>query len=338
MSNANTTETTRQPWSPSGDDHLIFDWVKMQGKTQSEVASMLNIHQSTVSRVIQRYERWQAHAKARENGSLDHSERLRAQHWLTFERNELLLSSCLRIAKEMEGFTDVSKSTISRPFSSPSQEREVRTQHATIDRTGTVARFLRLAFRINMEQLKLAAVAEPSPADPLTDDELAEQLSLAATDAALISAALGRNPVRWPSPTTEQCADEPDSVGDIGPNDSKLPSTNLPSSTPYSVPSTQPSTQSTGTPASTCNLELETCNSFAALHDLHSDNPPQIAATTSKPCTCAAHIVSGKNSPTCITGHDPPYWHGDEPFRGGESEGGPSPPYNRCAVPFAPKE
>ena len=68
---------SNRAWSPSGDDHLIFEWVKMQGKTQSEVAGMFGIDQSTVSRIIQRYERWQAHAKARENGRLDPQERLR---------------------------------------------------------------------------------------------------------------------------------------------------------------------------------------------------------------------------------------------------------------------
>src|SRR5438105_1336499 len=102
-------------YQPSGDDHLIFEWVKMQGKTQSEVARMFRIDQSTVSRIVQRYDRWLAHARARENGRLSPQERLRAQRWLTFERNELILASCLRIAQEMEGFTDVSKSTVRRP-------------------------------------------------------------------------------------------------------------------------------------------------------------------------------------------------------------------------------
>src|SRR5262245_36394582 len=89
-------------YSPSGDDLLIYEWVKMQGKTQDEVARLFNINQSTVSRIIHRYERWQAHAKAREDGRLDRTERLRAQRWLTYERNELILASCLRIAHEME--------------------------------------------------------------------------------------------------------------------------------------------------------------------------------------------------------------------------------------------
>src|SRR5262245_43698994 len=116
---SNTANTTKGPWSPNGDAHLIYQWVKMEGKTQAWVASALRIHQSTVSRILERYERWQAHAKDRENGRLDPAERLRAQRWLTFERNELILTSCLRIAHEMEGSIDTSKSTICRPASRP---------------------------------------------------------------------------------------------------------------------------------------------------------------------------------------------------------------------------
>src|SRR5262245_26448565 len=183
---------TRRPWTPDGDAHLIYQWVKMEGKSQSSVADLLGISQPTVSRTIQRYGRWQAHTKDREAGRLDYAERLRAQRWLTFERNELIMASCLRIANEIEGFADVSKSTICRPLSSPGREQEVRTQHGTIDRTGTVARFLRLAFRINMEQLKLAEQDEPPPALPLTDEELADEELQAAADAAEIAAARAR--------------------------------------------------------------------------------------------------------------------------------------------------
>src|SRR5206468_8255773 len=160
---------SRRPWSPTNDDHQIFEWVKMQGKTQSEVAGMFGIDQSTVSRIIQRYERWQAHAKDRENGRLDRQERLRAQRWLTYERNELILASCLRIAHEMEGFTELSKSTICRPIDQPSKQSEVRTEDRVIDRHGVAARFLRLAWRINMDQLKLVSLLEPPSAAPLTD-------------------------------------------------------------------------------------------------------------------------------------------------------------------------
>src|SRR6266850_1842172 len=174
---------SRRPWKPDGDAHLIFQWVKMEGKSQGEVASMLNISQPTVSRVIQRYERWQAHAKEREGGRLDPAERLRAQRWLTFERNELILASCLRIANEMEGFVDTSKSTIRRPTSSPSQESEIRTEHGRIDRSGVAARFLRLAFRINMEQLKLAELDQPPPAAALSDEELEQEDRQAVADA-----------------------------------------------------------------------------------------------------------------------------------------------------------
>src|SRR5438105_4066654 len=117
-----TKSRTRRPWQPDKDAHLIFQWVKMEGQTQSWVAAQFGINQATVSRIVQRYERWQAHAQEREGGRLDRSERLRAQRWLTFERNERILASCLRIAGEMEGFTDISKSTIRRPLNQPTQE------------------------------------------------------------------------------------------------------------------------------------------------------------------------------------------------------------------------
>ena len=46
-------------------------------------------------------ERWLAHQQPREDGRLAYEERLRAQRWLTYERNEAILGSCLRIAEEM---------------------------------------------------------------------------------------------------------------------------------------------------------------------------------------------------------------------------------------------
>src|SRR4029078_5088888 len=101
--------------------------MRSEDKTQDCVAQAFHIHQSTVSRIIQRYERWQAHAKEREDGRLDHSERLRAARWLTYERNEMILNSGLRIAHEIEGFIDTSRSTIRRPAHNPSQESEIRT-------------------------------------------------------------------------------------------------------------------------------------------------------------------------------------------------------------------
>src|SRR5262249_2655585 len=127
-------------WSPDGDAHLIYQWVKFEGKTQSWVASAFGINQSTVSRILPRYDRWQAHAKDRENGRLDHAERLRAQRWLTYERNELIVASCMRIANELEGSIDASKSTILHHASDPTREIEVRTQHLSMDRTGMCSR------------------------------------------------------------------------------------------------------------------------------------------------------------------------------------------------------
>ena len=56
------------------------------------------------------------------------------------------------------------KKTTTYPLNSPSQQSVVRLENASIDRTGAVARFLRLAFRINMEQHKLVGLDQPPPA------------------------------------------------------------------------------------------------------------------------------------------------------------------------------
>jgi hypothetical protein len=173
-----TPSQPARPWTPDQRDRLIFQWVKFEGQTQSWVAAQLEISQSTVSRIIDRYERWIARGGPSQQGAPSHDERLRAQRWLTYERNEWMLASALRLAGEMERILDTSKSVVRRPLSSPSAESEVRTEHRAIDRSGLAARFLRLAYRINMDQLKLVE-QEPLPAlDPLTIEDLGDNLHL----------------------------------------------------------------------------------------------------------------------------------------------------------------
>src|SRR5262249_15926750 len=41
--------------------------------------------------------------------------------------------------------------------------------------------------------------------------------------------------------------------------------------------------------------------SAAAVHNLHNENPPQIAASRTEPCTCTLEIRVDKNSTPCIT-------------------------------------
>jgi transposase len=172
-----TTEFEESPapgtLAPHARDELIYEWVVFEGKSQVEVASMLDISQGTVSRALQRYERRQAHAEPREGGRLDPAERQRVQRWLTYERNERILRSCLRIASDVEGFVDTTKSTFHRDGLA-GDGNQIRTVHATLDRSGTAARFLRLAFRINMEQLKLVEMEPLAPLPPLSAEELAE--------------------------------------------------------------------------------------------------------------------------------------------------------------------
>ena len=176
----------RQPWMPSERERIIFRWVKFDGEKQSEVAHRFGINQSTVSRIVQRYERWIARGGEQQEGAPSHEERLRAQKWLTYERNEWILCSALRIAAEMERHYEASKSTIKSDSLSHSGQREVRTENKVIDRTGIAARFLRLAYRINMDQLRLVE-EEPLPAlEPLSVED-AEATAVA--DAAEMKAA-----------------------------------------------------------------------------------------------------------------------------------------------------
>jgi len=298
-------------WQPDGDAHLIYRWVKFEGKSQSWVASAFRVSQSTISRIIQRYERWQAHAKERENGRLDRAERLRAQRWLTYERNELILASCLRIAGDLEGSLDTSKSTITRHASDPERELEVRTHHACIDRTGMVSRFLRLAHRINMEQLKLAGLAEPPAAEALSPEELAAEEAQAAADAAELAAA-------------RQKGSREKGSGVFGENE--FPMMDDPNS-PKTPDPLQPEPPEPGSPCDG-QAEMQSDGDIEApshhsptfhspthqapaagdLHNPHTENPPEIAASGSQPCTCALEVRIHKNSPgACITdGYSPP--------------------------------
>src|SRR5207248_6189794 len=65
--------------------------------------------------------------------------------------------------------------TIRHPLRSPSQESEVVTHHASIDRTGVAARFLRLAYRINMDQLKLVEKEPLAPLEPLLTGDVEDE-------------------------------------------------------------------------------------------------------------------------------------------------------------------
>jgi hypothetical protein len=160
------------PWSPTSRDRLIFNWVKFDGHTQAWVGTQLGLDQSTVSRIIQRYERWVAHGGPNQE-CLTRGEQLRAQRWLTYERNEWILASALRIAGEMERNFDATKTTHVRLKSeSPAHDVEVRTENKVVDRSGIACRFLRLAYRINMEQLALIESDDLAPLDPLTSADL----------------------------------------------------------------------------------------------------------------------------------------------------------------------
>ena len=44
----------RRPSAPSDQEHLIYQWVKLDGHSQSWVAEQFSISQSTVSRIVKR--------------------------------------------------------------------------------------------------------------------------------------------------------------------------------------------------------------------------------------------------------------------------------------------
>jgi hypothetical protein len=259
----------RRAWSPDDRDHLVYQWVKFDGHKQSWVAQQLNINQTTVSRIVQRYERWQAHAQPGADGRLDPAEQLRAQRWLTYQRNEIILASALRIAAEMEGFVDVSKSTIHRPLTT-NQESDIRTVHATVDRTGGAARFLRLAFRINMEQLKLVEKEPLAPLAPLTADDFDDETQRA------IAAEVSDSPLRAPDSSLRVAEVEDDSTAGQAPatppEDSVAPATGEGSSPPLKVH----------------NLHIDAAAETDAKPELASSSVPPPVAEKNADATCIA--------------------------------------------------
>jgi Helix-turn-helix domain len=300
----NNKPRSRRSWSPDGDDHLIFQWVKMEGKTQGWAASQLGISQATVSRIVQRYERWQAHAKEREEGRLDHAERLRAQRWLTFERNELILASCLRIAGAMEGFVDTSKSTIRRPLDNPNHESEVRTESSAIDRSGVAARFLRLAFRINMEQLKLAQLEEPPPAQSLSAEEILDQERQATADTQEIAQARQRTVEEFDAAQRKQQEreDERERWRRIEEGERlELAKEHAQAKLPEADETEQ--AQAESTPAEPSAPPAAADASLYNLHNVHNENTSEIGATAAEPYSCVPQPGERKNSNSaCIDG------------------------------------
>jgi hypothetical protein len=306
-------QSPRRPWKPDGDDHLIYRWVKLEGRSQVWVAQAFGIHQSTVSRILQRYDRWQAHAREREDGRLDPAERLRAQRWLSFERNELIIQSCLRLAGDLEGCVDASRSTIRRPWSDPTAESEVRTEHFTLDRTGMAARFLRLAFRVNMEQLKLAEHDQPPLPAPLTAEESAEEERQALADAEELATARRHRGADIPD-----CQEAKSSVGSA--HEGAAADETSAEDSPIDPAGRTDTKHPFPAPAPTLNLEPGTLNAAVAdslthhlptplhaLHILHTENPSENAINPTPPCTCAADCGETENlADSCILDIEPP--------------------------------
>jgi hypothetical protein len=237
--------------------------VKFDGFTQQETAERQRLSQATVSRIIQRYERWQAHADPREGGRLDPAERLRAQRWLTYERNELILGTALRIAKAVEGKTELWKTVHTQPGDRYRTDKaSTREETTAIDRTGVAARFLRLAFKVNMEQLALVEKdPAPLPAE-LSPAELAEEER---QDAAADAEIRARDKL----------------LAGTQPGPGELPMDNPPAAFREQV-------------CSRLKDEGATEPAPLNLHNLHNAEEAKTGASDNPPCTCVAEAAAEK--------------------------------------------
>jgi hypothetical protein len=246
----------RREWNPSSRDRLIFQWVKFDGHTQGWVAQQLELNQSTVSRIVERHERWIARGGPGRQGGLTYDERLRYQRWLTYERNEWVIGASFRIAAEMERGLDTSKSTTTTNASRPSKETQVRTEYKVLDRSGMAARFLRLAHRVTMEQLALVQQEALPELEPLMIDE-ADELDL---DQETQKQAWRGQETLGQQEGQEECATAPDS-----PN------------------------RTTDVAA---DVAVEPCP--AAMHCVHNGAPAQTCSCADSATTCAANTAAEK--------------------------------------------
>lgn len=298
---ANPTNAPARPWSPSNRDTLIYRWVKFEGRSQAWAAAEMSLNQSTVSRIINRYERWIAHGGPSQNGGLNRQERLRAQHYLTIERNEWILASCFRLAATMEHFSDTSRSTTTHHCSEPSRELEVRTQHSVLDRTGKVCRYLRLAHRVNMDQKKLVKEEDLPDLEPLTLDP--NEYSQAAADA--------RDGFQLDTPFQRAPADEPQ------PPCSQAPVWEHPNPRLPPRPSDAPSPASNG---SSTDLPPES-SVLRTMPTTHNAPTQELPLTSDSPIT-SVEAAPSKNS------HSPAYAVAQQPPERTD------PPTDRLAAPL----
>jgi hypothetical protein len=272
--------------------------VKFDGLTQQEAADRQRLSQATVSRVIQRYERWQAHADPREGGRLDPAERMRAQRWLTYERNELILGSALRIARAVEGTTELWKTVRTQPGDAYRTDKAaVRDETTAIDRTGVAARFLRLAFKVNMEQLALVEKDPPPLPEALNEEEIAaeeRQDAAVAEEFRRVDELLaGTKPGAAQEPPVAATGSEGKAESDAA---REPVTTDKVLSTEYSVLGKPHAGGHAGVgrdfpPAASSLPGAAPLN----LHNLHDGPGEKSSASANPPCTCAADALTEKN-------------------------------------------
>jgi hypothetical protein len=170
-----------RPWTPTSRDRLVYRWVKSDGQSQSEVAARLKINQSTVSRIVERFELWIAHGGPEQEGALNHEERRRAPRRLTYERNEWVIATAMRLTNQLQLFHEETSRSFAGPNALPDPERQVKTQVRTVDRTALAARYLSLVHQVNMDQHRLCSQDdELPPLMPLTEDDIETYNAIAA--------------------------------------------------------------------------------------------------------------------------------------------------------------
>jgi len=181
-----STAPKSRPWTPTHRDRTIYHWIKFDGQSQLDVAQRFKIHQSTVSRIVERYEHWLAHGGPEQEGALTHEERRRVQRRLTYERNEWVIATAMRLTNQMQELHETTARSFAGPNAHTTPDREVSTKTSTVDRTGIAARFLRLVHRVNMDQHRLQAEDDLPPLPLLTHDDIADYnaTALAAEQAA----------------------------------------------------------------------------------------------------------------------------------------------------------
>jgi ParB-like chromosome segregation protein Spo0J len=164
----------RRQWSPSDRERLAYRWHKHQGLTQEEVGGRLGVHQTTISRMVRRVESWEARLRQTPEGRL---ELQHARRWSTMDQNDEVIRMCFRQVDELQYGKDYSTSRLHKPAGDPCAPMDVVTENGVRDYSGVIVRFLALAFRVNMQQLRISEMKPLADLPELSDEEIDAQIA-----------------------------------------------------------------------------------------------------------------------------------------------------------------